>query len=305
MRKVCSLLMVFCLFLFGSNVFAMTSTNFSIQWDDVNQGGLDVGTSTNYSVRDTIGGVSVGTSTSNGYQLFAGYRAPEASYLLSYIVRTGTVVSTAYSGFVDGVGGTVTVTSAAGFAVGDLIAVVENTGFSELAVVAKITDISGLTITVDRFEGDGGAMNPSPVGGNDFVYLLSANSFSFGTVTVGSENTAVVGTSVQTNIPTGYSIYIQASQDLQNGSAVIMNSVSDGTVTAGSEEYGAEVTGSTAVNPGTDLGVTTTQRVIQSSGTGTGAITDKVAMIYKLAISGTTGAGTYSQSVYYALTANY
>ena len=305
MRKVWSLAIVVCLFLFGSNVFAMTSTNFSIPWDNLNQGGNDIGTSTNFSVRDTIGGTSVGTGTSTNYQLSSGYRAPEAEYVLSYIVKTGTGVSTAYSAFTNGVGGTVTVSSAGSFSIGDLIAVVENRGFGELVSIGKITNIVGPVITVDRFEGDGGSMSASPAGGDDFVYLLSTNSFSFGTVTVGTENTAVVGTAVQTNVPTGYSIYVQANQDLQNGVATVMTPVTDGTVTVGSEEYGAEVTGATAVGAGTDLGVTTTQRVIQSSGVGTTSITDKVGMIFKLSISGSTNAGTYTQTVYYALTANY
>lgn len=305
MRKVWSLAIVVCLFLFGSNVFAMTSTNFSIPWDNLNQGGNDVGTSTNFSVRDTIGGLSVGTGTSANYQLNSGYRAPESAYLLSYIVRTGTTVSTAYSAFTNGVGGSVTVSSAGSFSIGDLIAVVENQGFGELVSVGKITNIAGLVMTVDRFEGDGGGMSALPAGGDDFVFRLSSNSFNFGTVTVGSENTAVVGTSVQTNIPTGYSIYVQASQDLQNALANVMTPVTDSVVTVGFEEYGAEVTGATAVGSGSDLGVTTTQRVIQSSGVATSAITDKVAMIFKLAISGATNPGTYTQTVYYALTANY
>jgi len=305
MRKVWSLAIVLCVFLLGSNVFAMTSTNFSIPWDNVNQGGYDVGTSTNFSVRDTIGGVSVGAGTSTNFQLYSGYRAPEAEYLLSYIVKTGNTIFTTYSAFTNGTGGTVTVGSAGGFSIGDLIAVVENQGFGELVSVGKITNIAGNIITVDRFEGDGGSMSASPSGGDDRVYLLSTNSFSFGTVTVGSENAAVVGTAVQTNVPAGYSIYVEANQNLQNGAAQVMSSVTDGSVTLGSEEYGAEVTGATAVNPGTDLGVTTTQRVIQTSGVSTGGISDKVGMIFKLAISASTNPGTYTQTVYYALTANY
>lgn len=305
MRKIWSLTIVLCLFLFGSNVFAMTSTNYSIPWDNLNQGGYDIGTSTNYSVRDTIGGLAVGTGTSANYELSSGYRAPEAEYLLSLFVKTGNTVSTGYSAFTNGTGGTVTVSSASGFSVGDMIAVVENQGFGELVSIGKITNIAGNLITVDRFDGDGGSMSGAPTGGDDYVYLLNANSFSFGTVTVGSENAAVVGTSVQTNVPTGYTVYSEANQQLQNGLADTITEVTDGTVTAGSEEYGAEVTGPTAVNSGSDIGVTTTQRIIQQSGSGTGGISDKIGMIFKLAISGSTPAGTYTQTVYYSLTANY
>ena len=305
MRTVWSLTIALCVFLWGSNVFAMSSTNFSIPWDNLNEGGSDIGTSTNYSVRDTIGGLSVGTGTSANYQLSAGYRAPEASYLISLDVLTGNTVSSPYSAFTNGTGGTVTVSSPGSFTIDDLIAVVENQGFGEMVAIGRVTNIAGNLLTVDRFDGDGGAMSASPSGGDDYVYRLASTSFDFGTVTPGTENAAVVGTAVKTNIPTGYSVYVEANQQLNNGLGHNMNEVTDGTVSTGSEEYGAEVTGATAVNAGTDLGVTTTQRIIQSSASASGAISDKVGMIYKLAIDGTTNAGTYTQTVYYSLTANY
>ncbi len=201
--------------------------------------------------------------------------------------------------------GTVTVASAAGFSVGDLIAVVEDEGFGQLVAVGFIDNIAGTTFTVDRFEGDGAGMSAIPAGGDDLVYLLDVNSFNFGTVASGVEYSEVVGTSVLTNISTGYSVYMQANQELQNASAQVMAEVTDGTVSSGSEEYGAEVTGATAFGAGTDLGVTTTQRIIQTSGTASGTTSDKVAMIFKLSIIEATNPGVYTQTVYYTLTANY
>jgi hypothetical protein len=305
MKKFWSLTSVLCLFLIGSNVFAMSSTNYWIPWDTVNSGGNDVGTSTNFSIHDSIGGNVVGTGTSANYSLSQGYRVPEEANTLSYIIKSSTTAPTTYSAFTNGVGGTVTVGSVAGFAVGDLIAVVEDVGFSQLVAVGFITDITGTTFTVDRFEGDGAGMSASPAGGDDFVYLLNANSFDFGTVSAGTEHTSTVGTSVLTNISTGYSVYLQANQELQNTSAQVMAAVSDGTVSTGSEEYGAEVTGATAFGAGTDLGVTTTQRVIQTSASESGTVSDKVAMIFKLSITASTNPGVYTQAVYYTLTANY
>lgn len=64
-------------------VFAMTSTNYGIAWDSLNEGGLDVSTSVNYGLRDTIGEVGTGESTSTNYQISAGYRAGEGTQ--SYI----------------------------------------------------------------------------------------------------------------------------------------------------------------------------------------------------------------------------
>jgi hypothetical protein len=305
MKKFWSLTGVLCLFLIGSNVFAMSSTNYWIPWDTVNSGGSDVGTSTNFSIHDSIGGNVVGTGTSANYTLSQGYRVPEEANTLSYVVKANNSVTTTYSAFTNGVSGTVTVGSSASFAVGDLIATVENDGFAQLAAVGFITDIAGTTLTVDRFEGDGTSMSASPTGGDDTVYLLDVNSFDYGDVYEEIEYTSTVGTSVSTNISTGYSVYIQANQELQTTSAQVMTAVTDGTVSVGSEEYGAEVTGTTAFGAGTDLGVTTTQRIIQTSAAASGTVSDKIAMIYKLSIIASTVAGSYSQTVYYTLTANY
>ena len=289
----------------GPVAFAMSSTNFLIPWDNVNEGGMDNGTSTNFSIRDTLGDNASGTSTSANFSLSAGYRAPEGANVLAYRIKSAATTPTpSYSSFSNGLG-TVVVSSAAGFAVGDLIAVVEDVGFGEFVAIGQISNITGSTITVDGFDGDGGSMSAVPAGGNDFVYRLSSNAIAFGALTVGSEHVSVVGTSVLTSIATGYSLYVQANQILQNGSAQTIATVTDGTVSTGSEEYGAEVTGSTSFNPGTDLGVTTTQRVIQTSGVSSGSVSDKIGMIYKLSITNATNQGAYTQTAYYTLTANY
>ena len=283
----------------------MSSTNYLIQWDSLNSGGLDTASSTNFSSYDTLGDNASGTSTSSNFKLSAGYRAPEGADTLTYQIRSRSVsVSSSYTAFNDA-GNTVTLSSVSGFAIGDLISVIEDTGFSELAAIGRITDISGLVVTVDDFDGDGATMSAVPAGGDDTTYRLDSNSIDFGTISSGSAYTSVVGTSVLTNVATGYSLYILANQELQNVSAQTMNAVSDGAVTLGVEEYGAETTGATAFSAGTDLAVTTTQRIIQTSAVTTGSISDKIGMIFKLSISPSTDAGIYSQNVYYTLTANY
>lgn len=305
MNKILFFVACLALFTVGGRVFAMSSTNFYIPWDSVNTGGSDQSSSTNFSMFDTVGDNGTGTSTSGNFQLSAGYRANLGDNSLSYQIQSkSAAVSTAFTAFNNGAD-TVTVASAAGFNVGDLIAVIENNGFSQLVSVGRITQIVGTIVSVDSFDGDDVAMSPIPAGGDDFVYLLDSNSINFGTIANGTEYTSVVGTSVLSSVASGYSLYIQADQVLQNASAQTINSVSDGTVSLGSEEYGAEVTGSTSFSPGVDIAVTTTQRVIQTSLTSTGPISNKVPMIYKLSISPGTNSGVYSQNVYYTLTANY
>jgi hypothetical protein len=52
----------------------MASTNYSIERDSLNAGGLDTSTSSSYTVRDTVGEQATGRATSSNYQVRAGYR---------------------------------------------------------------------------------------------------------------------------------------------------------------------------------------------------------------------------------------
>lgn len=291
-------------FLLATSVHAMSSTNFQIPWDNINTGGSDFSSSTSYQLNDTIGDIS-GTGTSSNYNLSAGYRAAEIENSISMTVRSqNSGTQSTFSAFSDGAS-TVTVASAAGFSVGDLIAVVENESFAQLVAVGEITDITGTTITVDDWDGEPGSISASPSGGDDVVYLMSLSTINLGTITSSSENIATTMTSISTDASNGYTVYIQPDQLLQNGSADVITTVTDGAVSLASEEYGTENVGGTALNTGTDLGVTSTQRSVQTSGSSTGGIPDKIAMLYKLAITDATPAGTYTQTIFYTLTANY
>lgn len=304
MRKTFFLLFAIYFVTTGHFVMAMSSINYEIMWDNFNEGGGEGSTSTNYSLSDTLGDQGTGFSTSTNFQLSAGYRIAEDE-ALSFVVRGQTSASeVTYSAF-DNALNTATLSSAAGFSTGDYIAVIENSGFSQFVAVGRITDVDGAVVTVDDFDGDGGGMSAVPAGGNDYVYRLASSAASFGTVEAGTEYVSVAMTSVGSSIATGYTVYIQANQEFQNSLAQIMAEVSDGAVTSGVEEYGAEVVGATAFGAGTDLGVSTTQRVIQTSGSSSGVVPDKVGMTYKLSITAATNPGTYTQNVYYTLTPNY
>ena len=54
--------------------YAMTSSNYQINWDSVNSGGTSSGSSLNYQVHDTIGGQAIGVGVSATYESRAGYR---------------------------------------------------------------------------------------------------------------------------------------------------------------------------------------------------------------------------------------
>ena len=284
---------------------AMTSTNYQIGWDDLNAGGGEDGTSTNYGLHDTLGDIGAGGSSSTNYQLSAGYRAPEAENTLALTFKgQSTASKTAYTSFSAG-SKTVTVASAASFSVGIHIAVVENEGFSQKVTVGKVVDITGGVMTVDAWSGDQSSMSASPTGENDYVYALTSSSAAFGSISAAIENTAVAMTAVESRVTSGYTVYVQANQVLQSSTGNPITNVLDGAVTLGSEEYGLSVTGTRAVGAGVDQAVTTTQRIIQSSGGVTGSVPDRVAETYKLAVTSATPSGVYGHTIFYTLTANF
>lgn len=301
-----SLITCLILFLLARSVSAaMTSANFQIGWDDVNGGGSDSGASANFQIRDTVGDQGAGLSASANFQISGGYRALGDVSALSLVFKGQTNASrTAYSAF-SAAGNAVTVASVLPFSVGDHIAVVENLGFSQQVAVGKITSIVGLVLNIDGWAGDQALIGALPAGGDDFVYALADSTAAFGSIVSGGENTAVAMTSVQSEAPLGYSVYLQADQILQDINGHTIAAVTDGSVSIGSEEYGAVAKGALAVDPGTDVGVTTTQRAVQESAGPTGAVPDRVAQVYKLSVTNSTTAGVYGHTIIYTLTANY
>ncbi len=283
---------------------AMTSTNYGITWDSINIGGVDVSTSTNYLLRDTIGEHAIGVSTSTNYQISAGYRVGEsgAPRLSLQIGTQQNAIQSVWTAF-SSAGRTVTVTTSTLFSAGDFIAVIENQGFAQIVAVGKVTSVVGQVITVDAWDGAPGSLSATPSGGDDFVYRLNGSTASLGMQSIVTENTAVTVTDVVSNASNGYTVSVQGTDYLRSG-ANIMQSVSDGAVTVGSEEYGIQSVGTHAFGSGTDVAipVVTTQTVQQSS---TSASDDRVAVIYKLAVSPSTPTGNYSQQVVYRLTGNF
>lgn len=292
-------------FLCAHSVFGMTSTNFRIDWDSMNTGGNDIGSSTNYAILDTVGDNATGTSTSSNYSLSAGYRAIEGQSTLSFIVSTqangSQIAFTAFSNSLK----TVTVNSTSSYSVNDYIVVVENKSFTQKIAIGKITNISSDVMTVDAFSGDGSVMSAVSSGGDDFVYKLSGSAASFGTLSTAGQPTTVTMSNVLTTGSTGYSVYMYAGSTLRTSAGAVIANVADGAVSLGSEEYGVSVTGTSAVGSGSDFAIPTSQLAIQSRAGATPVTPDRMGIIYKVAITAGTTAGSYSQNVFYTLTANY
>ena len=76
---LCTSITIFGLHISSAQV--MQSTNYQIQSDSLNIGGIDNSTSTNYALRSTIGENASGDSDSSSYSIGAGYRQMQAVYI--------------------------------------------------------------------------------------------------------------------------------------------------------------------------------------------------------------------------------
>lgn len=143
-----------------------SSTNYKIQFDSINVGGL-ISTSTVYQTNDTIGETTTGTSTSSTYEIRAGYRHMNESYIAisspSNISMSPAIVS---SGGVGEGSASWTVTT-------------DNIGGYILTIAAS-TD-PALKSSSDNFA------NYSPIGGvPDFTWSVSSSASEFGFTPSGS-----------------------------------------------------------------------------------------------------------------------
>ena len=295
---------IFLAFGYTSTVSAMNSTNYRIDWDSINSGGTDFSSSTNYKMHDTLGDQGTGYGTSSNFLLHAGYRQYTEVYEPSLSFRLGAQENTTQTTYtaVSTSTNTVTLSSVANFSSGTYIGVVENQGLNQNFIVGLITDITGLVVTVDQWDGMTDLISSTPAGGDDYAYRLNNLDIEFGTIDYVNPKTGIVVTEVRTNAENGYTLSIVANGRFTNGTSD-MYDVSDGQVSLNSEEYGGAVYGTHATSTGSDFAINTSSREIQKSTTT--AEVDRVGMIYKVAIDLGTPAGSYQQSVAYLLTANF
>jgi hypothetical protein len=98
---------------------AMTGTNYNIETDSINIGGIDDSSSASYKLGETLGEVGTGDSGSLSYNLRAGYRQMTGSYISISQENDATLpdVNGLTGGTSDGsLGWTVTTDNAAGYA---------------------------------------------------------------------------------------------------------------------------------------------------------------------------------------------
>ena len=279
---------------------AMTSTNFEIRWDTIRTGGSDTASSGSYLLRDTAESTVSGSSSSSTYQLTEGYRAGIDDQIITFEVKTQNTSSgraaTALSGL------TVTA-STSGLSVDDLIAVVQDLGSSQISAIGRIASLGAGTITVDVWK-NGGTV-PTVDGTNDYVYPLTSTSIAFGTLATSSVSTAIAAFEVTAANDNGYVVQIVEDGNLRSGSNDVSD-VADGSVTSGSEEYGAR-SSDTSISSSTfdtdDTAITTT---FTDVATESAAIFESRNFVtIKVAIDGTTSASAYSHIVSLVASGNF
>lgn len=302
-KWICAALVV--ILLSSRAVYGMGSTNYTVDFDSLNSGGDDISSSTNFQIRDTVGEQATGFSSSTNFGIQAGYRQSDEISNLAFDIGTqenGT--QTSFSAFSAGLE-TVTVVSTASFSIGNFIGVVENQGLSQVVALGRIVLIAGNTITVDQWDGNPGGISAVPSGGDDYAYRLEGSAAQLGTLSVTSGATSLTHTDVTTNASSGYTVYASSDGQLRVSTSTFISDVSDGSVTIGSEEYGARVFGnfSTTSSNSADFALTTSTFAIQSATTT--SMDARVGLVYKAAINAGTPAGSYSQLVFYTVTANF
>lgn len=131
---------------------------------------------------------------------------------------------------------------------------------------------------------------------------FNTNSISLGSLSKTDVNTATQTMSVTTNSFTGYTTTIRVGGALSSGTDTV-GAVSDGAVSAGSAEYGIRTSGNNAKMNSSDTGLSTSAQTLAQ--TSVAIIADQTIITYKASILGSTGSGSYSQTVTFTTTANF
>jgi hypothetical protein len=181
--------------------------------------------------------------------------------------------------------------------------VIQDLGASQVSAVGEVASIGVGTVTVDAWTNAGS--QPIVDGTNDYVYPVSSTSIALGTLSTSSISTAVVAFDVTVANDSGYTVQVFDDGNLRAGSSDI-DDVTDGSVTAGSEEYGArssDVSLSGSTFDTVDTAILTTAVDIATESTA--KYESRHFLTLKAAISTSTAAESYSQSLSLIASGNY
>lgn len=129
---------------------------------------------------------------------------------------------------------------------------------------------------------------------------LGASSVSLGSLSQASVSNSSIEATISTDSITGFTLSLTEDGNLRSGANDI-NDVADGSVTAGSEEYGIRTSGTDGLFNSTDNAITNNLNIASNLG----SISNDVTTInFKASASSATTYGSYSHIVTFTLTAN-
>lgn len=131
------------------------------------------------------------------------------------------------------------------------------------------------------------------------TFSLSNSGFSIGPLSISAVSAGGVLLTISTDSETGYTIVLTEDGNLRSGGFDI-NDVSDGSVTAGSEEYGIVTTGSDA-QISSDTGISGALTVASGYGRTT---YKETTVVFRAAMDSNTTPATYSHRVTFTATVN-
>ena len=134
----------------------------------------------------------------------------------------------------------------------------------------------------------------------DLSLTLDNSSVSLGTMSLTSVNSASLVATVTTDSLSGYALAISEDGNLRSGSNDI-NDVGDGTVTAGSEEYGIRTSGTNGQLNSSDSAINSSVTVASATAP---VENDQTTISFKASVGQSTQAGSYSQAITFTLTVN-
>jgi hypothetical protein len=127
------------------------------------------------------------------------------------------------------------------------------------------------------------------------AFTTSSNTVNFGTLSTSSVSSDSITVTTTTNAVNGYVTTIYDDGNLRTAGGDDIDQVTDGDVTAGSEEYGIRTSGADGQMNGADTAITTSPQAVAAHASWISSST--VTITFKAAISTSTAAGSYSQNV--------
>ncbi len=164
---------------------------------------------------------------------------------------------------------------------------------------STLGELSGVT-TSTNFSSRSGfqAIGAEP----KITMALSTNTINLGTLDAGSVNTANLTVTVTTNASSGYTVKLSENENLRSAAGNDIDDVLDGSVTAGSEEYGIRTSGISGLSNSTDAAISGAVNIASKS---TSAVAEQTTVTFKAAISNATFSAGYSHTVTFTAVANF